>query len=1155
MRHQYLFGVALAAIVIPVAGHAQEITAAIAGQVHGEGGKAIANARVVAVHTPSGTRAEVRTDSGGNYGMRGLRIGGPYTVTVEASGYSPEIVDGITLTVGEAMNVPVNLGKDIVVTATRTGGRDLVTSSQSNYRSDQIAGIVSARRDVRDIARRDLLSSFNPSTQGVSIAGAVTRTQRFSVDGVQVQDSFGLNYGGLPSSRGIISIEMIDQLSVKAAPFDISEGNFQGGAINVVLKSGTNKFHSSAFGSWGNAGLTGKSTRDNQGVVGDNYPVAATKTLDFKNYGGSLSGPIIKDRLFFSGSYEQLSEGTPNPFGIAGSSASNIVPNLTQKNIDDVTNAFNANYGNFPILGVPTAISETDVKYAGKLDWNIANGHRLSASYIHHKNTLPSFSGSTSSTAPYIALQSNDLQITENTDAEAIQLNSKWSNSFSTELRTSYKYYKRGQDAYSGPDYAQFNVCVDPTSNAISTANVSNNSILLCSTGTPIVRLGPDTPRQANKFNNHILNLQANALYRTGNHALKFEVDHAYSKLYNLFVFGGGGAGSQGGGGPQGLYYFDSLADFSAKKANELVLTGTTVGDKNNGYVNWAYQINTAGLQDTWKITPTLTLNGGLRYDRYSADNSIAVNSNFTNRYQTLYPGLKNNATLDGRDKLQPRIGFNWSPDNTLRISGGFGLFAGGFSDVFVSNSYSNSGTAINATGAAITSIDIRRSPTTASGYIDLSTGLDPGAAVGSAALNNVNGASVPAVVTAYLQNNTAVLANATTNSLDPNFKIPAQWKYNLSFNYRPDLSASGLGSGWSIRGDVLFSDTQQATRWTDLRAQPLVVGGVTQVAPDGRPRYGGTLNQNGTFTQPGANTDIQLTNTTKGQGRVYAVGIAKDFNDVSFNLGYTHQNIKDVSAPLTSSTVGSAYGSIATADPNAGGAYGRSTFEVTDQVRAGLEYKHNFFKDLQTRIGFNFEQRSGLPFSVTMNDSATNTTTGRANVFGTALNASSQLFYVPNFNLTPVTNASTTQGTTGSLTQYGNVIFADTATLNAVQNLVNTTSLGKYQGQIAPKNVLTGPSYNKIDMHFSQQIPFFGRSKISAVFDIENFLNFLSRSWGSYQAISDTAVVRVTCQTPAAGSSQTCPNYIYSVYNAPKSTTQAKASLYTIRAGVRFDF
>ncbi|MDE2043446.1 MAG: TonB-dependent receptor, partial [Alphaproteobacteria bacterium] len=340
---------AFAALSAPVAIHAQDTTSGLSGQVLSDTDAPVAGARVSVVHTPSGTRDIVVTDKGGNFNVRGLRVGGPYTVTVDTKDYPQSVVDGIMLTLGDSFTLPIQLQpKEIVVTAAHLhGSHALITGSQTAFDREQIADIVSARRDVRDIVRRDILSSFNPQTGGVSIAGGNIRTQRFSIDGVQLQDSFGLNYGGLPSARGIVSIEAIEQLTVEAAPFDISEGNFQGGAVNVVLKSGTNRLHITAFGDWGGSGLTGKYTRANQGLVGDSYPVAATSILNFSDFGGSLTGPIIKDKLFFALSYEKLSEGTPNPYGVSGSSAANPVPNLF--------------YNDTPVYGVsPSPLNATD---------------------------------------------------------------------------------------------------------------------------------------------------------------------------------------------------------------------------------------------------------------------------------------------------------------------------------------------------------------------------------------------------------------------------------------------------------------------------------------------------------------------------------------------------------------------------------------------------------------------------------------------------------------------------------------------------------------------------------------------------------------------------------------------------------------------------
>jgi hypothetical protein len=1158
--------------------HAQETTSSISGSVMSDAG-AVAGAAVSVTHIPSGTTATTTTDASGNYELRGLRVGGPYTVTVNAPGVGTQSVEGVTTVVGDSTSVPISLSSaEIVVTAARAGSRALVEGSQSSFNAADIADIVSARRDVRDIVRRDLLAAYNPNVGGVTIAGGNIRTQRFSVDGVQMQDSFGLNYGGLPSTRGIVSIEAIDQLTVKAAPFDISEGNFQGGAVNVVLKSGTNNYHGSAFGNFGGPGLTGDRTRDNRDLFGNINPVGPSIILPFRNYGGSLSGPIIKDKLFLSLAYEQLSEGAPNTYAIQGGSAPNIVTAITAAQVTDVLSRYSAaGYDKHEMGNVPTAIEETDKKYSAKLDWNVTDGHRVAVSYIHHENSLANFAngsatGSTSSTTPNISLQSNLYGLNEFTNAISGQYNAQWNDSVSSEIRVAYKYYKRGQDSYFGPDYAQFAVCLDGTSQG---GFYPAAAAALCSTGTGIIRLGPDAARQANAFNNKSLTITTNVQARVGDHTLKIGYDRFQTDLYNLFVYGGSiGANTTNGnqGGSQGTYYFDSLADFSARNANEYTLTTTTTGNKLDGNVDWGYVIHTFGFQDTWKPSRSFTANFGVRTDVYDMKDRPTFNPNFSARFASVYPGLINNSTYNGRIKIQPRAGFNWSPSREFRISGGAGLFAGGLSDVFMSNNFSNSGAAINSTGAIISSIDILRTggtaaaPTCVNRLVSATTPLP--AAICAAALNNVAGGTVPTVLTDYIKNNAALSATTSTNELDPNFKMPAQWKGNLALAWNPVFGDGELGTGWHFRADALYSKVQQNIRWIDVRALPLVVNGVAQVAPDGRPRYGGALPGN---TNPTSNSDIMLTNTDKGRSIVLAAGFTKDVGDVfQFGASYTHQDVKDVSGILVSSTVGSSY-SVATSDPNGGGDYGRSSFETTHTVRANWGFKKKFFGDNETRFGLNWELRSGQPFSLTMIDGNSTgagcpvfavggTSSGRVCAFGTT-NNSSHLWYVPDFNAAAVTTASTTQGVAGTLTQYGNVIFADAATLASVKSLVQGNEvLSKYQGKILPKNVLNGPWYNKVDLNFAQQLPFVRKSKITLLASIENALNLINRNWGTYQDYSDnSSVVRVACQAaanPTAAGAQTCPNYIYSSFSTPRTSVRAaKYSLYAIRVGARLDF
>ena len=141
---------------------------------------------------------------------------------------------------------------EIVVTASNLrGALETSTGPITALGRDEIEGVASINRDIRDLARRDPLVTVDlTNSRAMEVAGNNGRLNRFSVDGVQMSDDFGLNNGGLPTSRGPVPFDAIEQFSVKIAPFDIAEGDFQGGAINVVLRSGTNSFHGSAFANY-----------------------------------------------------------------------------------------------------------------------------------------------------------------------------------------------------------------------------------------------------------------------------------------------------------------------------------------------------------------------------------------------------------------------------------------------------------------------------------------------------------------------------------------------------------------------------------------------------------------------------------------------------------------------------------------------------------------------------------------------------------------------------------------------------------------------------------------------------------------------------------------------------------------------------------------
>jgi hypothetical protein len=1123
MRNQFFASVAVIALAVPGAAFAQEVSSSIGGTVLSKAGAPVAGAKIVILHTPSGTRATTTTNADGQFEARGLRVGGPFTVTISADSFQGQTIDGISTGGGDTYNLTAELdaasaGDTIVVTASKLKRSGLLTTgSETTVSAADIAIVPSASRDIRDVARRDPLTAFDPSNRSLSIAGQQARSNRFTIDGVQVQDDFGLNQGGLPSLRGIVSLEAIAQFSVKAAPYDVSQGNFTGGTLDAILKSGSNEYHASGYYQMGGKDYTGRNVRG----------LLTAKALPFKDWGGFISGPIIKDKLFIALNYEKLSEGNPViSAGIAGEGAPNAVPNIggTASTADDRTivdgiiSTFNTRYSYDPLNSF-TQAPEKDRKISGKIDWNISDNHRLSLTYIDHFNSVPSPGGgsSNSASAPNLGLKSNSYEATEATKVYTGQLNSKWSDDFSTEVRVSYRDYQRGQIGYNDKGFAEFQICTAPTS-VISGADTATS----CST-TATVRGGTDTFRHSNALATNNLNGQIIARYRLGDHRIKLALEGSRQRVNNIFV-------------PQsrGIFYFDSIADFNNGLANRVQFTNALSGDPATGAASiFSLKYFSAGIQDEWKITPDLTILAGVRYDIYKEKKGDITNNTF---FATRYPGLVNTANLNNRSAFQPRFGFNWKPTDRLKIAGGAGVFSGGVPLVLYSNSFANDGTRLNT-------IDLRRAftGTTANGnFTDANNAAATAALllpIGSAALNNVNGTGLQtnATVNSYLSTNVGSLSNATTNSLDSNFKINSVWRFNLNGEYNFNLGA--LGDGWRVRGDVAITKTRNGYVFRDLRA---IANGTL---PDGRPRYIGIGGS--------AGSDLRLGNTKDGSATVVAIGLSKEWdNGLSFNGAYTRSRIRDVNSNVNNTTASGGYG-VVVSDPN-NPQLGRSSLEIKDQARLEVSYKHSFYEDYETNISIFGSIRSGRPFSYTFSDPAA----GRGNVFGTT-NGGRYQVYVPNFaNLVIPTAPGVLNTQIDQLVQFNGTA----AQLTAFRDFVLGSPLASEQGRIATRGSGRNPSFKQVDLHISQQVPtFIGKSRVTVFADMDNVLNLISDKFAFRQFGDAVSIAQVQCLT-AAGAvvtalNQACASYRYSNFTAPNNAVQQRQSLWTLRFGVRFDF
>ena len=1095
------FGLLCAAafVVAPTAAYAQETTSTIRGEVTAEGAP-VAGAQVTATHVPSGTQSTATTDDSGNFTLTGLRIGGPYTVDVEAPNRPSYQVTEIHLVSGEAFVVPIELtatglaedappvgvDADIVVTAQSIGAGTRSLSPTTTLRRDDIEGVASVNRDVRDLIRRSPFAQLDPTNvRATSIAGQNPRFNRFSVNGVQFSDDFGLNNGGLPTSRGPVPLEAICEFTVEVAPVDVTQGDFQGGAINTQLCSGTNSFTGGVFYTYNDDSMTGNEVRGN--------PVV----LDVRNqaYGAYLRGPIIPNNLFFALAWERTRETEPALFGPAGEPFTNPTPGITRAMVTDIQQTSSSLYG-FEPGDIPNSVPERDDRVTARVDWNLATDHNLSLVYIYNNGSqavAASSSASLGNNLPRLALSSNSYTLTERVHSGVVQLNSRWSDVVSTEARVSYRDYDRGQTPPNGREFGQFTVCLDPTSVGTNTTCTANRGQIV---------FGPDISRQANVLATENLDAQVSANLALGAHNVKIFGQYTDIDIYNLFLQRATGA-----------FYFDSLADFRAGRANQLDLAQSTTGDINGAAAIFGYQTYTMGIQDSWDISEDLLLVGGLRYEIYAMPDTPARNEFFITRY-----GFSNEETLDGQSIILPRIGLNWRATDRLQVRATFGRYAAGSPDVWISNSFSNTGVTQNR-------VTFTRQ-TAAPGCTGV-VATDPNApAICAAALNNVfgGGPGIPSIVTGFVQSDARALALAGVNAIDPDFTLPNLWRLAGTVSYNADLGQ--LGDDWFFAIDALYGRVGQVLDTIDLRSVP--VG----TAPDGRTRYGPAAGTSGN------NSDLLLTNSDEGESLILVARFNKEWESgLSLGAAYTWMDIEERS-PMTSSVAFSNYVNQSTAEPN-GSSLGIGNEQIRHSLRFNFGFRREFIRNAETRIDIYGEWRHGRPYSYTFDAGSAG---GRDPVFGVFGNDNRHLLYVPTSGADPL-------------------VFYDNANTQAgLEALINRTALADFRGQIAGKNIGRSPDFTKVDLRIQQTIPMFGFGRFRVFADMENVLNFIDNDWGALRQVGfpyAATVIDVSCVSSTGGAAPagTCPAYRYSNFRDPSLTTFSNVSLWAVRVGARFEF
>lgn len=898
---------AAVALSLTMAGNAiaNDTTSGIRGRVIDQSGNIASDAVVTIVHEPSGLTKTIEVNNTGTFLANGLRVGGPYTVTVkDASGTKK--LENIFLSLGEVQALTVGLEsqeniESIVVTGTLTNSNYGEKGPASNFSLTDLENAPAMNRDIKDLVRIDPRVYVNEAdNDGIQCAGASSRFNSLTLDGIRANDNFGLNRNGYPTIRQPFSYDAIDQVAVELAPFDVQYGGFTACNINAVTKSGTNEYHGGMFYDYTSDSFTGNKIGDNSVTVGD---------FSQKRYGFTVGGPILEDQLFFFVAYEHQDSADLFDRGPVGSGRAVEVQGLSQEDYNEILDIAQTVYGYEPGANLSSRPNEDD-KLLVKLDWQINDEHRATLVYNYNDGNITNESDSDSNEFEF---SNHYYEQSAKLESFIVSLFSDWTDNFSTELRIGHSELDQSVTPLGGLTFGEVQVnTYNPATDASAT-----------------VYLGADDSRHANKLNYKTDTVRLSGKYLLGDHIITGGYEMESFDVFNLFVQEA-----------LGEFRFSSIEDFRNGFANRVIYENARgTNNVNDAAAKFKYTAHTFYLQDEYYfIDYDLTVTAGLRYDRYTSNDLPPENPVIQEVY-----GFSNQQNMDGRDLIQPRVGFNWMVDDQLEVRGGVGLYSGGNPNVWISNSYSNNGV-----------VQLENSLRNVNLFDLAWTG---------------NGQPIHNVPQDLYDNvANGIGSNGGVNLMDPNFEIPSEWKYALGATYT-------FENDYVLMADFLYSDKQDAAIISDITRVR-----TGELAPDGRPLY---------ESVNGRSQDFMLTNVKgdSGYSSTFSLALSKvhDFG-LDWSVSYAYTESKEVS-PMTSSVAFSNY-TAATTDPENPGVT-TSNYEIPHRFTFRVGYSHEFIDNYATKFSLFGTINEGRPYSYVLD--------GNGGAFGDSIGfIDRHLMYIP---------------------------------------------------------------------------------------------------------------------------------------------------------------
>ena len=1072
-------------------------TGAVTGTVTDANGQPVEGAQVQLRNLRTGASAGAITRANGSYSIQGVEPDPGYAVTVRRIGFEPQTQNNILVSLGQTTRTDFQLKQQTTVLETVSISAEATpvinpskTGTGTTVGDSLLRRLPTLNRNFADFVQ--LVPQVSTSTGGLSGGGVNLRQNAIQIDGAASGDLFGLGTTGQPGAQAnakSIPLDAVKEYQVLLSPFDVRQGNFGGMLINAVTKTGTNEFHGATYGYTRNENLT------------RSQPYLA----EFKQqqYGFSLGGPILKDRLFFFVNPEWQKLNTPATGAFIGGTDS-LVSTAT---IASFQNALQTWGLTDPGNGARVLKQNPLTNVFGRVDAYLPGYTRLVLRHNYAAADNQTFSRSSStSSSPLFNLTSNSYLFSSRTHSSVAEVLTNLPNGLFNELLFNLTTI---HDFRTVP--VEFPMI---TVRSFPRANGAASDVAMVA--------GTENSSQGNALDQRTFEVTENLTIPFAQHHVTFGTKNLFYKPINLF-----------GQNSKGNWTFSDLNSFIAGNPVSYSVSAPSPTDPANGLATFRANMYSFYVQDAWQKSDRLLITAGVRLEKPKFLDTPPENP------QVLQVYGRSTAAVPSRRTISPRFSFNWDAtgDQRNQVRGGLGFFTGPPPFVYLSNAFGNSGLSGyasltcsgNANNQGNNATSTIPPPFNAANIANPPTACAPFTPTG--------GATRPGATTA---------ASANIATIDPNFRFPQYQKITLGYDHR---FANGLVS--TVEG--LFTKAIANAFY-----QNLALAGPQGVDRNGRVLYGTLTATGGTAAlAPGGRQQVIDVTNVHGDRTYSLTGQLQKtfFDNFQGSLAYTYSQVRDIAA-TTSSTQGSNY---RYQRDWAGYLSDRSLTRGKEDMPHRIVATGTWRLKTLTDFSVIYVGNSGAPYDYVY-AAGSGSGSGDANADGQSQN---DLVYVPKDAHDPneilfANPVTTVPGSPAAL--------AAQAQADAFDRFIDRVPcLRKSRGKILGRNTCRNPWQNDVDVSVGQNLKAFGQQNLQLRLDVINFMNLLNKRWG-WQNFSDQnntcgpicSATTLLTQTGnfTTGRTQQTIQGIYSFNTAMKPWNADNASSnYRMQLSMRYSF